>query len=1735
MSRVKYLLILGLIISLSSTAFAGVARYRVDYADTTYVPITGTPVPFTSFDTDRRPVPIGFTFIYDGVAYDTIVITTDGYGVLCLRSAGITSTLSNDPTSTTHKPVLAPLWDDLVVVDATRTTYITEGTPGNRVFTVQWRNVKHYSAAASDTFLNFQIKLFEDTPGKFMFVYGPMASSYTLSYGLGFNDPIGGTGHYFMQTVANSTTFSSTASNVSLSVLPTSNKRYLFTPPTPISTDITVTPGTGNYPNVKAAMDTLRNYGVSASINVFIAGTTTEPTATNTWDFIPGTHPSYGNYTVTLRLADGVSSATITGNVAGDAVQLRGMRNFIIDGDDPTTPGIQRGLTINNTNTGAAGRTLVLMEGCNGVQVKNCILTANAAGGAAATFGVVVFSTANISTSTSVLGVYGANNYNIIENNDIRDGATNRPTNCVIFVGSTTGGLYNIGNIVRGNLIRRFGGTGTSICGVRMESGDSASVITQNVVDMEASVTAATTVTGIWVSGTSVKYATITRNEIRDLGLTTATNPSIRGIRIEGATSATPYNLVANNMIYINPPASLGTGRGEGISIGAGLAKLYYNSVRIGGTQTSGAGNTFALRFTSTTARCTIFNNIWYNARTNSGGTGKHYACSTLTTTQYVRADNNVFYALSTGNMLSNFNNVDYTSLTAWRTATGQDMQSVSEDPPFVSATNLHLRTDVPTRLEKGARPLVEVTVDFDGEPRHTTFPDIGCDEGNFIYLDEVPPTITYTRLRNTTSTSAQTLIANIVDASGVETSLEGRPRLWYRTGPTRPLTGPFTEVIGVDIGGNNWQFTIPGQPNGTWVEYYVAAQDVATPPNVATNPLGTGYTYNPPNGTVASPNLYAVRDPLDFTIGASGADFTSITAALAVLSAGVDGSVQLLLNSDYTSTGEVFPIIFSAIPGIPEGKAVRPNTPAPDAIVANDKKEDVVLNIESLDHLLQDYEAKGFVIPGIGVDETKQIRTLTIKPNVGATPGAISGSHSLAIVFFNGSSYIIFDGVTITNTSNASTAANAAVVFANGATRNIVKNSHLRGGATSTGGAVVWFATTVTTSGNNGNVIDNCDIYDNGLVRPTNGVISNGTAGARNTADTVRFCRIYNYGPSGQSIGIFIANHTDDFVIHNNEIHLAGSLGAGTGTPTYGIAVGVSGAIINNTQILNNTIRNLNTTATASALYGIGVSGAITINNTLIENNKIRDIGATTSASSVFGILIGSTNNLRASRNEIYNLTSTATAPIIRGIYYSGGSGLTISQTVDNNIIYLDAITTKPDATIYGIDDWAFSGNTLKLYYNSIYIGGTGVVSGTTYGLAKRDVTTWDAKNNIVYNARSGGTGKHYAIYVSATTGYVANYNDFYVDGVSGVFGYWSTGDILNLLAWKAASNQDANSISANPNFVSATNLHINTNSLTVNRKATPITGITKDFDNEDRNPNWPDIGADEYTPDAPGTVVLTSPANNEPNVVLTPTLSWQPTPMAQYYDVYLEANNPNPTNIVSRLQTANSYMVPTPLQTGTDYYWKVVAWNDTSTGGKAQSSTSEIWKFTTVNPPNPPSNLTLGAITTTTMNLSWIDNAPSTSNPIAEDNFFVYRNAGSPPSVGSPYTHRIAILPPSPGSGEQVEYADNGPLTPNTRYYYRVTAYEDETGESFYTEANAWTLAEVPQQITFGTVDYTRIQIVTPAGNNPATTEILVRVQYGTNVKYVHPTTGALQDAEIWGTYSQFNNRFVIGLTPG
>ena len=75
----------------------------------------------------------------------------------------------------------------------------------------------------------------------------------------------------------------------------------------------------------------------------------------------------------------------------------------------------------------------------------------------------------------------------------------------------------------------------------------------------------------------------------------------------------------------------------------------------VGGTQTSGANNTFAFNSTGTTNARTFQNNIFVNARSNSGGTGKHYAVQyggTTVNPPGLTAGGNLFLASGTGGVL---------------------------------------------------------------------------------------------------------------------------------------------------------------------------------------------------------------------------------------------------------------------------------------------------------------------------------------------------------------------------------------------------------------------------------------------------------------------------------------------------------------------------------------------------------------------------------------------------------------------------------------------------------------------------------------------------------------------------------------------------------------------------------------------------------------------------------------------------------------------------------------------------------------------------------------------------------------------------------------------------------------------------------------------------------------------------------------------------------------------------
>lgn len=150
---------------------------------------------------------------------------------------------------------------------------------------------------------------------------------------------------------------------------------------------------------------------------------------------------------------------------------------------------------------------------------------------------------------------------------------------------------------------------------------------------------------------------------------------------------------------------------------------IYFNSVYLSGTVSSTVTSpTAALWNTNTTATRNYKNNILMNVR--SGGTaGKHYAIRTAGTAG-LTTDNNDYYVTG-GSFLGSFNNADKTTLAAWKTATGQDVNSLNSNPLFTSAgstnpLNYYTGASLPAATATG------ITTDFTNLARSVT-PKMGA------------------------------------------------------------------------------------------------------------------------------------------------------------------------------------------------------------------------------------------------------------------------------------------------------------------------------------------------------------------------------------------------------------------------------------------------------------------------------------------------------------------------------------------------------------------------------------------------------------------------------------------------------------------------------------------------------------------------------------------------------------------------------------------------------------------------------------------------------------------------------------------------------------------------------------------------------------------------------------------------------------------------------------------------
>lgn len=323
-------------------------------------------------------------------------------------------------------------------------------------------------------------------------------------------------------------------------------------------------------------------------------------------------------------------------------------------------------------------------------------------------------------------------------------------------------------------------------------------------------------------------------------------------------------------------------------------------------------------------------------------------------------------------------------------------------------------------------------------------------------------------------------------------------------------------------------------------------------------------------------------------------------------------------------------------------------------------------------------------------------------------------------------------------------------------------------------------------------------------------------------------------------------------------------------GTNNLGIARGIENLA---GTVAGNTISSITTASgntgtsfvTDAAVVGIALSGSSATQ--LIESNTISGLrsNAATANTLVTGIGIdNSTFGGNVRRNKIFDLTNTSTGSgVITGIHvYSSGA-----WTASNNMISLTNGANTNAVVLRGIYDNNASTTAANYYFNSINIGGSAAAGAqNSYGFWRTANTIVSLRDNILVNARTGGTGKHYAIANSAFTpssGWNASASNYNVlnSSSAATVGLWGSID-ETFANWKSASGGDANSFSGVAvAFVDAANgdlkLNFGATPTVIESGGTAAGGIAIDLEGDTRpGPTGsvngggvaPDFGADEF-----------------------------------------------------------------------------------------------------------------------------------------------------------------------------------------------------------------------------------------------------------------------------------------------
>ncbi|MEO6596724.1 MAG: cadherin-like beta sandwich domain-containing protein, partial [Planctomycetota bacterium] len=418
---------------------------------------------------------------------------------------------------------------------------------------------------------------------------------------------------------------------------------------------------------------------------------------------------------------------------------------------------------------------------------------------------------------------------------------------------------------------------------------------------------------------------------------------------------------------------------------------------------------------------------------------------------------------------------------------------------------------------------------------------------------------------------------------------------------------------------------------------------------------------------------------------------------------------------------------------------------------------------------------------------------TITIKPASAATVTMTGTAGAAAVIKINGADYVTIDG-----SNNGTSSQDLTITSANSA------------------GVVVWIGSASASDGASNNTIKNVKLVGTATTGTIAGVIAgSGTtfgnaAEAANSNNTIQNC----VATKVQNAAYLVGNGT---TFDQNWMVLGNTFGS----TVVADKLGFRGLLIGNAQdfvISGNTINGV-VSSTSSSSTMTGIQMAFAVNGGAITANKISDIKQI--------------NTTGWGSNGIYLAQSSTTANVtvannfISDIASQGFNGVTSS---DNG--YGIMIDTGAGYKIYA--------NTVNL--NTNQTSSSGITAALNIAAAVTTAGGIDLRDNILASAQTNGT--RYAVYDGSTAAIFSsiNYNDYFAQNVG-----FLTSARATLANWQTATGQDLNSISANPGFVSATDLHLALNTSPAANAGAPLAAVTIDIDGHSRSATKPDIGADE------------------------------------------------------------------------------------------------------------------------------------------------------------------------------------------------------------------------------------------------------------------------------------------------